>query len=178
MKRKALRSQLVSLSSVKKRTWKRTSSVTITHAAWAVTNTSALYTMESGSFFTEPGSLRNRKPETKEEYQHRLAMAFATWKTARVTRMDEGFLFSLENGTIEDSTMLINTGDLKKDLSIIGFAIGSRGVEELYCSGSLSIRPTEPAGDLPIYPMDMLEEDAPPDPAVEAFLKKNRLLFG
>lgn len=119
-----------------------------------------------------------RKPETEEEYQRRLAVAFATWKTARVSRMDEGFLLSLEDGTIEDTSMRINTGDEKKDLRLIGFAIGSRGVRELYCPGSISIRPLGPEGKLPPYPEETLDEETPADPATEEFLKKNRLLFG
>lgn len=118
-----------------------------------------------------------RKPETEEEHQRRLAVAFATWKTARVTRMDEGFLLSLENGTIEDATMLINTGNERKDLKLIGFALGTRGVQELYCTGDIRIFPREPKEELPPY-REETEEEAPPDPVVQEFLRKNQLLFG
>ena len=125
----------------------------------------------------EARHLSRQKPETEEEHRRRLAIAFATWKTARVSRLSKGFSLSLENGTIDDTAMIIDTGDEKRDLRLIGFTLGSRGVETLICAGDISIRPIEPSGVLPPYPEETFEP-GPPDPVTQAFLRRNDLLFG
>lgn len=118
-----------------------------------------------------------RRP-TDEKQQRKLAIAFANWETARVSRSDLGFCVSLENGTLEDEKMIISTGSEKKDLRLIGYIVGSRGVKNLVCPESIDIKPTQPAGDLPTYVEYEEDDDDSKDRAIEAFLRKNKLLFG
>lgn len=117
------------------------------------------------------------KLKAEEEYKRKLAIAFATWRIARVTRQEGGFRVSLEEGTLDNQVLIVNTGNHGRNLKILGFIIGTRQVESLICDGDLNVRPLEPSGEYLPYP-ETMEEELPPDPGIEAFLKKSRLLYG
>jgi hypothetical protein len=114
----------------------------------------------------------------KASYEERLKLAFATWKTARITKRKEGFHVFLEEGSFDDHGMIVNTGNEANDLKMIGFIVGTRRVERLVCDGSLDIRPIEPCGSLVPYSEEVCEEEQASDPVTQAFLDKNRFLHG